>query len=819
MIFKKSIAFLLILVLTACSMPSLPSADQNAPDPTDSTTPRLTPRPHPTSTPQIESTTAAAASGGEETASPKAEMALLVGDYSKAIQLFEARAAAASDPVEIARAQSGIGQAHYHDGSLAAALDYLRPASQSSDPTVASRAFYFLGQTFTELERYTEALDAFQSYLNLQPGILDDHVHTLRGNLYNITGDYAQAIAAYQNAFLTADPADAENLSVKIAIAYHDSGDLTTALSLYLDIYNTTENEYTKAQMDLLMGRIYLAQGNTEQAYAAFQDAVNNYPFAYDSYSALVALVNDGVPVNELNRGLINYNIGQYVLAIEAFNRYLETAPQDFADTALYYKALAQRAAGIKSGESQADQAIATWQFLIETYPTSIFFIDAWEDIEYTQWAYMGEYAASAETCLNFVARYPEAAQAPTFLFRAGRSLERGGLLVEAAQTWERLANEYPAAPETFRGVFFAGISQYRLGNLAEAQRLFNRALVLSTEPADIAAAQLWIGKCFQAQGDFSNALDIWKQAQTADPFGYYSIRAEDLLLDRALFTPPESVSLSPSLLPYRPEAETWLRTAFNIPTEISLESPGDLANDPRYQRGLEFWALGQYEMAKSEFESLRLTYDGDPIQTFKLIQAFVDIGLYRSALIASTQLLKLAGLEGAAALEAPEYFTRVRFGLYYLDWVQLVAEAEDFSPLFLLALIRQESNYEGFIKSSAGARGLMQIIPSTGAQLAAELGWPENYTDEDLYRPYVSLYLGTIYLSRQRQYFEGDLYDMLAAYNGGPGNTIAWNEIAQHDPDLFLEVVRIQETRDYIRLITEIHYIYRWLYGDSPIP
>ena len=129
---------------------------------------------------------------------------------------------------------------------------------------------------------------------------------------------------------------------------------------------------------------------------------------------------------------------------------------------------------------------------------------------------------------------------------------------------------------------------------------------------------------------------------------------------------------------------------------------------------------------------------------------------------------------------------------------------------------MRQESSYEGFIESSAGARGLMQIIPSTGAQLATDLQWPENYTVEDLDRPYVSLVFGANYLRRQRGLFEGDTFAMLAAYNGGPGNTLAWKDLASgDDPDLFLEVIRIEETRNYIRLINEIHSVYKWLYGE----
>jgi soluble lytic murein transglycosylase len=264
-------------------------------------------------------------------------------------------------------------------------------------------------------------------------------------------------------------------------------------------------------------------------------------------------------------------------------------------------------------------------------------------------------------------------------------------------------------------------------------------------------------------------------------------------------------------------EAESWLRETFALPDDVNLESPGLLAADPRFQRGLEFWALGNYKAAKDEFESMRREYENDPAQTFRLIPALVEIGLYRSALVATNNLLKSAGLEGADALQAPEFFSRIRFGAYYLEWLLPVSESENISPLLLLSIIRQESSFEGFIDSGAGARGLMQIMPATGEQLAAELAWPEDYTVEDLYRPYVSMRFGANYLKKQRNLFEGDLFAMLAAYNGGPGNTLIWKELAgSDDPDLFLETVRIEETRNYIRLINEIHAVYRWLYGDN---
>jgi soluble lytic murein transglycosylase len=165
----------------------------------------------------------------------------------------------------------------------------------------------------------------------------------------------------------------------------------------------------------------------------------------------------------------------------------------------------------------------------------------------------------------------------------------------------------------------------------------------------------------------------------------------------------------------------------------------------------------------------------------------------------------------------APTYFSHIRYGLYFRDLILPAAEANGLDPLFLYSVVRQESLFEGFVSSTAGARGLMQIIPETGAGISRQLGWPIDFKPEDLYRPYVSVAYGAHYLARNRDSLGGDLYAALAAYNGGPGNAAAWKELAQGDPDLFLETVRAQESRDYIRRIYEIYIVYRRLYGTAP--
>jgi soluble lytic murein transglycosylase len=147
------------------------------------------------------------------------------------------------------------------------------------------------------------------------------------------------------------------------------------------------------------------------------------------------------------------------------------------------------------------------------------------------------------------------------------------------------------------------------------------------------------------------------------------------------------------------------------------------------------------------------------------------DLGLYRSAILAARQVLTLAGMDDAGTMSAPALFNHIRFGTYYPELVVPAAEEFGFHPLLVWSMMRQESLFEGFISSSAGARGLMQIIPDTGQEIFERSGYPPNFQPDDLYRPVVSVYMGLEYLNSQRERFSGDLLAALAAYNGGPGN------------------------------------------------
>jgi len=801
---KRLLLWLWVLIsLAGCNLPSSGLTLPLGP----SATPSLTPTPFvltPTFTPTPTPIPAVRVETGDR--------ALFNGDYARARSEYQIAYSTSTDSEVRAAALWGLGRTEYEAGVYASALEALRrlpvefPNSQH-----AAYAYFLLGETYTSLQRYAEAADSYAFYLALRPGVIDACAQERRGDALVAAGDYPNAIATYQAALATAQLGDAVALQIKLARAYAASGDSATALNMYDDIAAKTSNDFVKAQMDFLAGQTYLSLGESSQAYQRFLHSVDNYPLSYDSYSALVALVDAGVPVDELHRGLVDYFAGQYGVALAAFDRYLAANPQEDG-TVYHYRALTLRELG------QYEDAVTEWTLLIQNYPNNRYWTTAWDEKAFTQWAYLEQYDQAAQTLLNFVSAAPAHPNAPQALVDAGRDLERGGKLEEAAKTWERIADQYPGSELVPQALFWAGIARYRNANLDEALVTFQRNLILASAAEDQARAYFWIGKTQQKRGNAAAAQTAWQQAAALDPTGYYSERARDTLFGQSIFQPPPAYNLTGDLAADRRAAEAWIRIQFNLPSNTDLSSPGALLQDPRLTRGSELWNLGLYDEARLEFEDLRQTVSEDPADSYRLANYLLDLGLYRIAISAIQQVLTLAGMKTyTQMLTAPNYFNHVRYGLYYQDLILAAAQQNGFDPLFLFSVVWQESQFEGSVHSSAGARGLMQIMPETGASIAQNMGWPPDYSADDLYRPLVSLNLGAHFLRTNLNYFDGDLYAALAAYNSGLGNAEIWKDLAGGDPDLFVEIVRYEETRNYIRNIYEIYIVYRSLYGSLP--
>ena len=737
------------------------------------------------------------------------EEALFNGDYDLARFEFQNVLNTSSDEELRAAALWGLIRVSHEMGREKEALGYVAQliSAHPDSPFVAYTNF-IAGMANANLNRYHEAAASYSAYLELRPGLLASYVEELRGDALVQANDPGGALNAYKAALEAPRLDDGINLKVKVATSKAAVGDYAGAITDYDTIYDQTNNDFLKAKMDYLAGYAYLLLGETDAGYARYLHAVETYPLAYESYQALIELVEGGVPVDDFYRGVTDYAAGQYDVALVALNRFIAENPEHDG-TALYY-----RAKTLYSMKRYEEEVVA-WTEFIENYPEHRYWTDAWEEKAYTQWADLNDIDGGKETLLNFVKTNPTNSEAARILMSAARLMDQEDRTDEAIALWLRLPDEYPASIYASEANFLAGIAHFRNADYAEALTIFQKSLVLASVGEEQARAYLWIGKTQEKLGDTDSMQNAWQQAQALDPQGYYSLRAADLLTGSATFVPPNMYHPDADLTAERAEAASWLRVTFSLPPETDLDSPGELLNDLRLQRGREYWELGLYDEARLEFESLRNDVSDDPADSFRLANYLLDLGLYRPAIFAMRQVLTLAGMENQAeALRAPIYFNHIRYGMYYRELVESAAAEYDFHPILIYSVMRQESLFEGFVRSTAGARGLMQVIPATGDTVYNRIGWPSGYTDADLYRPLVSVRYGTYYLRYNANLLGGDLYATLAAYNGGPGNAFEWQARGQGDPDLQLESIRFSETRDYIKSIYETYDAYKKIYA-----
>jgi soluble lytic murein transglycosylase len=803
MTLKRLLSGSLALLLAACTFSPLSGIARTAtptlpPGVTPSATVSPTLTPSPTPVPQVRLKT-----GDED---------LFRGDYDGAIAEYQTAFDSSSDPEIKANALWGLGRVYQALGNNPRALDFFVQLTTAYPSSIdAARAYFVMGDIYMSLERYTDAAQAFTQYAKLRPGVIDEYVQERLGDAYNAAGNYSEAITAYKTAVAAPHISDDTAIEIKIAKAYESSGDANTALSLLDTIASSSSNDFVKAQIDLLAGQLYLSLGQADPAYQRFNHAVDNYPTSYDSYSALVALVNANVTVDQMNRGLVDYFAGQYGYALDAFHNYINTNPNNDG-TAYYYLAMTLREMG------KYQEAVDAFSNFINKFNQNQYWQAAWDEKAFTQWYYLGDYAAAARTLIDYAAADPGSTYIPQTMLTAGQIYERAGKLNDAAQLWTSIADSYPASELVPQALFLAGIAHYRDAKYDQALISFQRDLLLSTAVDDQARASFWIGKTQQIMGDASSAKTTWQQTSTLDPTSYYSLRAQDMLFNRIPFATIPIINLNVDLATERKDAEAWMRVTFNLPADVDLSTPGSLLSDPRMVRGTELWILGLQDEARTEFEDLRTAVQNNATDTYRLMNYQLNLGLYRPAIFAARQVLTLAGMTTQAqTLAAPRYFNHIRYGLYYMDVIAPAAQQSGFDTLFLFSVIRQESLFEGFVRSTAGARGLMQILPSTGQDIANNFGWPPNFTPDDLYRPLVSVNLGAEYLMTNRNRLNGDLYTTLAAYNAGAVSEEVWRNLSGNDPDLFLEIIRFQETSNYIRSIYEIYGMYRTLYGITP--
>lgn len=238
------------------------------------------------------------------------------------------------------------------------------------------------------------------------------------------------------------------------------------------------------------------------------------------------------------------------------------------------------------------------------------------------------------------------------------------------------------------------------------------------------------------------------------------------------------------------------------VPRDTRLRR--DVAANPALVRAIELFRLGRPGWAEREWRDAIAGLDErERLEAIRLARA---VGWH-------DRIFSL----GNSPEELRHY--RLRFPLAYPTTVRNESARHELDPALVAALTRAESAWMPRARSPADARGLMQVLPTTGAGVARRHGI--EWTGPDaLYRPVTNIRLGTAYKREMLDRHGGRPYLALAAYNAGPAPVSRWyGQRGDFDPDLWIETITFRETREYVARVLAFSVIYDWRLGQDAVP
>lgn len=233
------------------------------------------------------------------------------------------------------------------------------------------------------------------------------------------------------------------------------------------------------------------------------------------------------------------------------------------------------------------------------------------------------------------------------------------------------------------------------------------------------------------------------------------------------------------------------------------------------FRRAEGLAAVGLRREAENELTVLRHGVESDTAALVAFAEAAWVAGVPRAAMRAIS-IVKARTGQGILSGETPVAVARLLYPVDHLDSVLRWSAEYDLDPLFLYAVMREESWFDAEAVSWAGAYGLLQIMPSTGRDLARRVG-VRNFDRNDLFDPDVNIRLGAFYLRSLLDELDSEPAMALSAYNAGKRNALRWKKglDGEFDVDRYVAGITYNETYNYVQKVGRSWAIYRHLWGD----
>ncbi|HET6316006.1 MAG TPA: transglycosylase SLT domain-containing protein, partial [Chloroflexota bacterium] len=653
--------------------------------------------------------------------------------YTRAIAILEPLASQTSgdaqSEVRVVLAQALVGDRQF-DKALSMA-DSLVGSVKRADLLSAARLAK--GQALRGLERWDEAASEMRAVADANP-LVSAAVRLELEDMWALANRADQAAIDGQQGLDLAQPRLLKiELAERLGKAQVALGNTDAAMDAYRQLLTAAGTRGYLGEQLYNLAEGASALGRTEEAINALRTSITEFPRSRKAPDAVELLERLGGmrAQDRFAAGLIRYYFWNFRGARADFDAYLAALPDgDRAVDARYYRGLSSAARD------------------------------------------------TTRQLLQLADDVPDDDFAPLALLEAGKAQEELADYASAERIYDRLVATYPTRDAGLAGEFRRGLARYMRGNTSGALSAWDDLLRREPEAAVRAQALYWSGKALSAAGDEAGARDKYGAAAAVRPVDYYVMRARV-----ALDPPPAASGLDPSGVTPADESELarWF-SSHGLDLDAAAKTGGE---DAAYVRAVALVQHGLFREANWEHEIFLTTYVDKPDRLYWLASRFAEMGLPNAALKLGTAALNAATAEGQVSiLDVPTALARSASPLAYPDLVSATAKTRGIDPLLLTSLMHQESDFDAYAESVAKAKGLTQIIPQTGQEIANALG-VKDFRQEDLFHAKQNVQFGSWYFS-ERLKRNGQVAKALASYNAGDGNVDNWSLPGRDDPDVF---------------------------------
>ncbi len=681
--------------------------------------------------------------------------------------------------------QLAAAVAAYAHGDLAGARAMLAPLGQDPGPA-GSRGRYLLGIIDLAQGRYDDAQSAFAETVQSLP-VLADYADYYQGVAAANAGRFDPAIAAFQDVLTRYPDSTLRGLTLfRRAEALRSSGS-PAAPDAYHDYLAAFGGGQHAAQAWYEMGLALETASRWADAVQAYRRVLWVFPespYAAPSslrvraLAAVHVLPPDATPPDAVFQRATDDIAAGRIADARAELRHVLRMPRGWlvADGALYYLGVfAFDGHRFDEASSYFQQDVNLKQLHADD---SLFYLVR---IALAR----GDEAQALRTARTLAHAYPQSSLAPRGLYLIAAVREDQGALGPAVALFREAGDRFPGTRWGDRARWEGGWIEYRLHAWGPA-RLAWLGLVDTAGDDEMASAGLyWAARAAASAGDGAHAASDSRAVAVRYPATYYGQLAASQV---------------------------------GVPMRVPVAAPlPDIpaGTIPSLDRFHELDGLAQTDDANRELQAAAAGAPaGDrPAVTLLLSQEIERQGQIRGG-------IRVA--EDARALTPGGVGRPLTLALWTAlypqgQWAPIAQAAgrTGVDPYLVAGVIREESRFDPTALSSAGAFGLMQLMPGTaqGAARNAGVAPPDSRTLAD---PQTNVLLGTVVLSELLKQF-GRVDLAVAAYNAGPAAVSRW--MAQRpgvDPASFVEEIPYQETRDYVKTVLESAAVYRWLYRDG---